>query len=64
MNLLNFFKKYPLMTILFIVAFVSITLIFIIGIYKLALVVLLSLIIGTIGYLLDRSQILNKNTNK
>lgn len=60
MNFLKILKRYPLMTILFIVAFVSLTLIFIIGIYKLALIVILSLIIGTIGYLLDRSQILNK----
>lgn len=59
MNFLNFFKMYPLMTTLFIVAFISLTLIFIIGIYKFALVVLLSLIIAVIGYILDRSQILN-----
>ena len=60
MNFLKFFKMYPLMTALFIVAFVSLTLIFVIGIYKFALVVLLSFIIGAIGYMLDRSQILNK----
>lgn len=59
MNFLKFFKMHPLMTTLFIVAFISLTLIFIIGIYKFALVVLLSLIIAVIGYILDRSQILN-----
>lgn len=60
MNFLKFFKTHPLMTILFIVAFLSLTLMFIIGIYKLALVILLSLIMAVIGYALDRSQILNK----
>lgn len=60
MNFFKILKRYPLTTTLFIIAFVSLTLIFIIGIYKFALVVLLSFIIGFLGYVLERSQILNK----
>lgn len=59
MSFFNFLKMYPLMTTLFIVAFVAITLMFIIGIYKLSLIILISLIIALVGYVLERSQILN-----
>lgn len=60
MDILNQLKQHPLMVILFLVTFVSLTLIFIVGVYKFSLIILISLVIGFVGYLLDRSGILSK----
>ena len=51
---------YTIFPELFIVTFISLAFVFLIGIYRFALVILLSLISAIIGYILDRSQILNK----
>ncbi len=64
MDILNQLKAHPLMVALFIVAFFSLTLIFLIGVYKFALVILISLILGFVGYLLDRSDILSNNAKR
>lgn len=64
MDILNQLKAHPLMVTLFLVAFVSLTLIFLIGVYKFALVILISLILGFVGYLLDRSDILSNNVKR
>ncbi len=64
MDILNQLKAHPFMVALFLISFFSLTLIFLIGVYKFALVILISLILGFVGYLLDRSEILSSRPDR